>query len=160
MYFADLSPYEYLEEEPATLDVGWLVAEHDFTRGEVADGFIERLRSLENNPVNPTRGFHIFRFCKNESVRVSKTEKATVATQLECIDQMIKSGAASSAEIRVHRKDGRFYAAPVLIRHYVEVNKYQPPQEFVEAVMADDQVNVARPKQSESDRLAGPGHCW
>jgi hypothetical protein len=41
-----------------------------------------------------------------------------------------------SAEIRVFGHDGRVYAAPNFIYHYVVVHHYQPPEEFVEAVLA------------------------
>jgi hypothetical protein len=48
------------------------------------------------------------------------------------------AGALSSTEIRVVGRDGRVYAAPGLVCHYVAAHGYQPPQEFVEAVMAMD----------------------
>ena len=42
-----------------------------------------------------------------------------------------------SAEIRVQGKEGKVYAAPTLIYHYVAAHDYDPPQEFVEALLAD-----------------------
>ena len=42
-----------------------------------------------------------------------------------------------SAEIRVKGKDGKVYAAPTLIYHYVAAHDYDPPKEFVEALLAD-----------------------
>ncbi|MCX7805518.1 MAG: hypothetical protein N3A38_10060 [Planctomycetota bacterium] len=38
-------------------------------------------------------------------------------------------------EIRVLGRDGKIYAAPTLIYHYVVAHKYRPPQEFIDAVM-------------------------
>jgi len=110
MYFADLTSYEYLKRnEPATLNVGWLDAEHEFSKGKVPDTVIEHLKLLAKKPTNQTRGFHLCPFCE--------------------------IGATSSAEIRVNGRNGKLYAAPVLICHYIEAHNYQPPQEFIEAVM-------------------------
>ena len=124
MYFADLTTYEFLRNEPATLNVGWLDAKHEFLQGKVSDVVIERLKSLAKKPVNQARGFHLCPFCKNES------GDANAHTE-----RMIKIGATGSAEIRVCRKDGQTYAAPVLICHYIEAHNYQPPEEFINAVM-------------------------
>ena len=125
MYFADLTPYEYSKpNEPNTFNIGWLDAEHDFSKGEVSAVAIQRLKSLAKNPVNQTRGFHFCQFCK-----------INLNDRIKWMEEMIKIGAVSSAEIRVHRKDGRIYAAPVLICHYTEAHNYKPPQEFVEALM-------------------------
>ena len=33
---------------------------------------------------------------------------------------------------------GRVYAAPTLIWHYVTEHGYRPPDEFIDAVLADD----------------------
>jgi hypothetical protein len=129
VYFADLTPYEYLKgNEPTVLNIGWLDTGHDFKRGEVPLGFLDRLRSLAEKPANQTRGFHLCPFCKNES-------DGTEVGLHTHIEQMVKVGAVSSAEIRVCRRDGRSYAAPILICHYIEAHGYQPPQEFIDAVM-------------------------
>jgi hypothetical protein len=125
VYFADLTPYKFLKtNEPAALNVGWLDTENEFSRGKVSNVVIERLKLLAKKPVNQTRGFHLCPFCKNETGDFNAR-----------MERIIKIGAASSAEIRVVGKSGRIYAAPVLICHYIEVHNYQPPQEFIEAVM-------------------------
>ncbi|MGW0731163.1 DUF7919 family protein [Streptomyces sp. NPDC002851] len=40
-----------------------------------------------------------------------------------------------SAEILVGSGDGRVYVAPNLVTHYIDAHSYQPPQEFIEAVL-------------------------
>jgi hypothetical protein len=40
------------------------------------------------------------------------------------------------AEVRVTGRDGKVYAAPNLLYHYIEKHGYKPPDEFVEALMA------------------------
>ena len=41
-----------------------------------------------------------------------------------------------SAEMTVKGKDGKIYAAPNLIYHYMAAHDYDPPKEFVEALLA------------------------
>ena len=48
------------------------------------------------------------------------------------------AGVLSSTEIRVVGRDKRVYASPALICHYIATHGYQPPREFIEAVMAMD----------------------
>ena len=47
---------------------------------------------------------------------------------------LLDTVAHCSAEIRVRGKRC-WYAAPTLVLHYVEKHEYQPPDEFVRAVM-------------------------
>jgi len=39
------------------------------------------------------------------------------------------------AEIRVFGRNGKIYAAPNLIYHYVTAHSYRPPDEFIQAVL-------------------------
>ena len=134
MYFQDLTPYEYLKGRPSAVNVGWLDSAHPFVRGSVPDGFAARLRSLERQPANQTRGFHVCQFCDFGPV-VANSDQIALSARLQ---HWQEAKALSSAEIRVFGRDGTVYAAPMLIRHYVEVHGYQPPKEFVEAVMEMD----------------------
>jgi hypothetical protein len=131
VYFPDLSRYEYYEYEgqaPA-LNVGWLDIAHPFTSRAVPQGFVECLRALARKPTNQMRGFHVCEFCDFGSITPSVDEaKAKYQRWLE-------ADALGSAEIRVVGQGGTVYAAPTLICHYVAVHGYQPPQEFIEAVM-------------------------
>jgi hypothetical protein len=43
-----------------------------------------------------------------------------------------------NAEIMVPGLRGVYYMAPTLIYHYVQAHQYQPPDEFVESVLAFD----------------------
>ena len=115
MYFQDLTPYEYFKGGSPEFNVGWLDSGHSFFRGSVPEGFISRLRALAHNPVNQTRGFHVCQFCD--------------------IHPITSESALSSAEIRVVASNGKVYASPMLICHYIEAHSYRPPQEFIDAVM-------------------------
>lgn len=123
MYFKDLTSYTYLNREPNpnVLAVGWLDAEHEFTKGSVPESVLERILALCFKPMNQTRGFHQSPFLK---------------PSLNCysVEYKGKQMGLGSAEIRVTGQNGRIYAAPNLIYHYIKDCGYLPPQEFLDAV--------------------------
>lgn len=125
MYFQDLTPYTYLNREPVSnvLAVGWLDAEHGFARGAVPGGVLERVLALCFKPVNPTRGFHQSPFI----------EPALLGYPVEYKGRKMFLG---SAEIRVIGQQGKCYAAPNLIYHYIKDCGYLPPQEFLDALIS------------------------
>jgi hypothetical protein len=109
-YYADLSPYEYaLDEPPDTVNIGWLEPRRPYPTGTTPEAFRARLRDLCGQPMNLTIGYHTCLFCQDGQP------------------------ARGSGEIRVSG-DGKVYAAPALVHHYVEAHGYKPPEEFIEAV--------------------------
>jgi hypothetical protein len=129
MYFADLTPYTYFPSEPGSppaLNVGWLERGHRYPRGAVTEEFLDRLFAACRSPVAATRGFHVCDLCPPPSERVPwPTTVRRAGVELS----------VGSAEIRVRGGDGRVYAAPNLVYHYVEAHRYLPPEEFVAAVI-------------------------
>ena len=122
--YPDLSPYAYHVEiiDPKLLNIGWLDAKHPFTQGPVSEEFLERLWIYSHVSVRAFRGFHDCDFCLDAS-------RPTLADKN---DEVLRLG---SAEIRVPGEDGVVYAAPNLIYHYVTTHHYQPPTQFIEAVL-------------------------
>ena len=111
MYFADLTPCSYAGlRESNGVSIGWLDKAHSFPRGAVPDGFIEGLAGICNRPAVQHRGFHVCEFCE--------------------------AGASSSGVIRVVGRDGKVYFSPAMICHYVAKHGYQPPEDFIKAVIA------------------------
>jgi hypothetical protein len=116
-YFPDLTPYAYCpnpryDEQPSgALNVGWLEKDAPYDQGPVPDGFAERLASLVRQPINRMRGYHTCPFCGRAAGNGEIHVKSLIARE-------------------------RTYAAPVLIAHYVATHGYRPPDEFVDAVMA------------------------
>jgi hypothetical protein len=110
-FFEDLTPYTYMHPEPGTVNIGWLDRRHPFPTGETSAEFRAKLQQLCLRRVMGTRGGHPCPFCKGRD----------------------KPG--GSAEIRVVG-DGRVYAAPELVHHYVAAHRYEPPAEFIAAVLA------------------------
>ena len=121
MYFPDLAPCSLGVHEPEGISVGWLDTAHDFPRGAVRPDLVERLTRICTRPIVKHRGFHVCEFC-------DFAPDATFAIQKA-------AGALSSTVIRVVGHDGRIYYSPAMICHYIEAHGYQPPQQFIEAVV-------------------------
>ncbi len=128
-HYADLTPYTYFKNAAdyvlnstglPTLNVGWLENGQPFTTGETSKEFQEKLREFcqPEYKVIATRGFHVCEFFCNEDAR-------------------------SNAEIRVLGTKA-IYATPELIQHYIIAHHYQPPDEFIEAVL-----NSGHPSSAE-----------
>lgn len=122
MYFKDLTTYKYMDKEES-FNVGWLQKGHSFHTDEVSEEFIEKLWRYLRYPVKVCRGFHACDFCKN-----TKTSIPTVEFKGEKRE-------VGYYEIRVWGQDGKAYAAPSLIVHYILQHHYKPPQEFIDAVI-------------------------
>jgi hypothetical protein len=105
-YFADLTPYTYLEHDDApelpVVNVGWLDAEHAFPKGQAPDHLVAGLARRAEHPDQLTRGYHYCELCQE---------------------------ARGNGEIRV-RDDTRIYAAPTLVVHYITEHGYLPPEDF------------------------------
>jgi hypothetical protein len=127
MYFDDLSPYEYdrRPSNPAILNVGWLSRDHAFETGDVPPEFVQAIRRMVASPVNLYRGVHICEFCSPPPV--------TIRNGLKWIDPPPET--AGNGEIRVVDSDGQTYVAPVLVLHYIQEHRYQPPEAFISAVL-------------------------
>jgi hypothetical protein len=80
--------------------------------------FRARLLALCCRPMNLTVGHHSCPFCP-----------------------ACQPAAWGSGEIRVPG-NGKVYAAPVLVHHYVDAHGYRPPEEFIEAVVQSEEAGV------------------
>ena len=113
-FFEDLTPYTYFhseEEKPDTVNIGWLDRVHGFPTGPTSVAFRDNLQRLCELRVNQTRGFVSCAFCQGPD-RPKSSEEMRVSGQ------------------------GRVYAAPSMVHHYVVVHNYCPPEEFIAAVLA------------------------
>ncbi len=123
-YYPDLSPYEYGPDSIGACNVGWLDENYPFPTGPTSTAFHERLLAhcRFEFTVNHCFGIHECQFCSSPEPRV----------KVPWGDEQIFLG---NGEIRVIGTEV-VYAAPTLIYHYVVDHDYQPPEEFVEAVLA------------------------
>jgi hypothetical protein len=131
MYYDDLSLYVYFNERGApisadilpALNIGWLDDAHAYPQAEPSPGFVARLLDFCRTPINRTLGFHECTFCNDNPKTYLEIEKD---------GQKVGFG---HAEIWVFGDEGKTYAAPTLIYHYVTRHHYTPPAEFIQAVL-------------------------
>src|SRR5262245_61173615 len=103
MYRPDLSPYTDARGHivPNVYCIGWLDAEHSFPTGDVPQEVLQCILLLCFELVNQTRGFHPSPFASRGPRDLT----------IEHNGETMRLG---SAEIRVHSKSGKTYAAPNL----------------------------------------------
>jgi len=122
MYFADLAPNKWFG-----LSVGWLDRAHNYPRGPVPDGFLDALAKACQKHEVVHKGSHYCELCPSPQwAQAGACRDLPDGTRLRL----------GSAVIRVWSRSGQAYVAPDLIYHYVETHHYQPPQEFIEAVLS------------------------
>jgi hypothetical protein len=120
-YFADLTPHTYTPTGgEKVVNTGWLDISQPFERGETSAEFCKALQALCEHPIILHRGFHECQFCPAEGGRVWPPSHP----------QRLGNG-----QIRVRSADGVWYAAPVMVHHYVVEHRYRPPAVFIEAVL-------------------------
>jgi hypothetical protein len=128
-YFADLTRYAYAhpdDDGDEVLSVGWLERGLDFARGDAPAGLVEALLRCSTRPVRLFKGFHTCDLCPSPG----PLEVRRTTMQLDGREVALGNG-----EVRVRTPDGRWYAAPTLVAHYVAVHGYLPPEPFVVAVL-------------------------
>jgi hypothetical protein len=125
-HFEDLTKYSYSVKFPTDeLNIGWLQTK-EFPKGDIPnkEKFCEKLFEYYKNPVRQMKGFQRCLYCKEISGKYLRDNPQS-----------------SSNEIRVVGKDGKVYASPAMIIHYIKEHDYLPPQEFIEAVLHGPKVN-------------------
>jgi hypothetical protein len=132
-YFPDLTSYTYYLSvsggalaNVTALNIGWLERGKPFPIGEAGwpnQTFLDSLALFFKGEirVNRTRGFHVCEFCNQEAFQ---HDGEGLEEELFCSD-----------EIRILGPDGAVYAAPTMLRHYITVHKYKPPEQFIQAVL-------------------------
>jgi hypothetical protein len=130
-------------------NIGWLHRDNEFVTGSVPTNFLPKLEELIFNSnksifsvvVNQIRGSHPCPICREKPLRIVNNEG--------------KSFLLGAAELWVPDK-GRedcYFATCSLIVHYVMEHHYQPPQEFIDSVLALS-VNSNFNGQEIQDKLA------
>ena len=113
MRIEDLTPYTYTNRKSLeeAIAVGWLEGE-DLPKkeGKVPAEVVKILKG--HRVQNFCKGFHWCEYC----------------------DEGGKTVGTGNGEIWIIYGD-KLYIAPYLIIHYIEEHNYEPPQEFIDAVM-------------------------
>jgi len=149
-FFPDFSPYRYLRGGGGSnvVNIGWLDAAYPFEKANTPDEIIEKLWKYCEWSINETRGYHICNLpgCENRDLSAGPVLASRGGTTLEL----------GVAEIRVFGNDGKIYAAPNLIYHYVTEHGYKLPDPFLAALM-----EAPNPDSAENfDRLGALGVEW
>ena len=146
MYFEDLTQYSYLPlfVRPGLLNIGWLDARHPFPTAEPTQEIAAALWRFCRHSVAQARGFHECEICTHSP------DGLTVVTHG---GETLRLG---MAEIRSFGNEGRAFAAPDLIFHYVIAHHYAPPDAFVASVISGPQPGTAEYERSLQNYLASP----
>ncbi|XXY17052.1 hypothetical protein WME88_53360 [Sorangium sp. So ce216] len=123
-HFDDLAPCPLAWKGCEALRaIGWLERGRPYAHGDVDEHFFESLVQLLVHPWQPaaTAGRHSCSLCRFIGGPGGITYKDTTIT-------------LGSANVFVPG-NGVIYVAPSLVVHYVDAHDYQPPSEFVEAVL-------------------------
>lgn len=113
MYIPDLQK----SSDGKLINIGWLSKSHDFTKGECAATFLNKLKMLCDRPVMLHRGFHVCEFCSADKINNFELPKI------------------GNGHIKVKLDNQFSFWAPTMIHHYISVHNYLPPQAFIDAVM-------------------------
>ena len=131
-FFPELSPNTYGRTEPdaQVLNVGRLAGGQPFARGSVSYPFFRTLLRLSKSPVHLCRGTHVCPFCE---------PPRDIIAQDPHYYYIWSQRREGNGEIRVTGLNRFIYVAPVLIVHYIAEHQYQPPEEFIDAVLRLDE---------------------
>jgi hypothetical protein len=115
-YFPDLSRCTYYDDLrvalPDLVAVGWLDGQHAFQTGTIPEAVYGRLKQLARMQWDPMMGMggHCCEVCQFDG--------------FYCNKELFIPG------------NGKTYAFPSAITHYIAAHHYLPPEEFLDAVMA------------------------
>ena len=115
MYYADNSHETQIAVGPSIRAIGWLDDEHPFSMGSTSAEFRDRLRAL----------------CNGWPDGLEALGWPVAAGTHSC---QLCGEFRAAGNIGVPGGDGLF-VAPEMVAHYVDAHDYQPPQEFIEAVL-------------------------
>lgn len=138
MHFPELSPYTYGLRMPLmdVLNVGWLDRSMPFPKGVVPALVMDRLKGwFEVGRVNLMRGIHECNLCRAEQwppLPLRDHPWITIGTRTVLLGHW---------EIWIPGRDGKVFASPALVIHYIDTHQYCPPKEYIDAVLSDDKRN-------------------
>lgn len=127
MYFADLAlcfyhsgPLDAYEWQVPLRAVGWLEHPHEFSKGTAQKGLVAKINEMatETNMVYSGLTFRGLHPCSH------------------CVAAGLPAPPLPGSHVNVFVPGiSTVYAAPAAIVHYIDLHSYQPPVEFVEAVL-------------------------
>ncbi|MCI0702868.1 MAG: hypothetical protein L0241_17445 [Planctomycetia bacterium] len=122
MFYPDLSTECQVDRGEHIRAIGWLSMDQPFPTGSVPPEFLAVLKSHIETAWQPVlmMGLHCCEFCPKPKPREGRI------------------GGSCNLWIPA---ESVVYVTPELVAHYVEVHGYQPPEEFIAAVLACPEQN-------------------
>lgn len=125
-FIQDLQPCSYLPVEDTSnfLAVGWLEYGKPYNTGTVNEDFFAKLCRLIQSPWQPfaSAGVHHCTLCQFSGGSNAVYQGLVIPGRSG--DNLFVPGT------------GMIYVAPIMIAHYIDAHRYQPPSDFIQAVMA------------------------
>ncbi len=131
IYFNDLSSYSYYldGEVNAIKNIGWIHYGKPYTTGSTPSSFKNKIESIFIDKKKCDYTFNLIR--SNSPCNLCNKEiylnNGRWDDPLGICEILIPS-----------LEDGKFYASPSLIIHYIKEHNYAPPQEYIDSVMQVD----------------------
>lgn len=127
------------------LNVGWLSGGRPFPRRPVPRAFAYELRRMSQEPVHLTHGPDLCEFSEPpDDISSAEPRYREVWKMFSC----------GNGELYVQGETRIVYCAPSLLAHSVSEHRYQPPLEFVAAVLYQ---RALRPISRTSSLAVRPG---
>lgn len=126
-----LSIANRLEElHPKPIEIGYLSGLYE--KGDVPEGFWDKLDLVEESQRHKigSMGHHTCEYCFPGGDDEMQSKIATGE-----VDQNIWEEVTSSGENELHL-DAYYYRWPDMLRHYIGVHKYLPPQQFIADILS------------------------
>lgn len=151
-YIPDLTLCTYARASYGpTLAIGWLDGSKRYTQGKAPLALLLKMRDWALNPqksvINWTRGWH--------DANLKKVQNPVNAAYPQDIFSTEGTHKLNNGEFHVHY-NGKFYASPAMIFHYVLDYDYLPPQEYIDAVLHGElltNANIDRFAQNVEEEL-------
>jgi hypothetical protein len=154
LYFSDLAPYSYSISRtlPDVLTIGWLDRSQPFPSGGGPKQFAHMLRRWFGVArVNQMRGIHECNLCREKQwplLPLHENPSITIEG---------KTLFLGNWEIWIPASEGKVFASPALIIHYVEAHNYLPPPEFIAAVLNESAMGNWNAEKEFAKRTGSTG---
>jgi hypothetical protein len=133
-HYVDFSPYEYYMTcaIPEVSNVGWLDKKHQFPTGTVEPGLLQKLKELIFKSYEGSCNILVNELWGSDECPICGQAKIKIFVGDDYFD-------LGSAELWIPNSEARnrehYFATSGLIIHYITDYHYQPPQEFIDAVL-------------------------
>jgi hypothetical protein len=140
MYVPDLHTMPLFGSDWKIVNVGWLDADHPYSKGKVSPAFIARLLVFQSKPYIFSYGIFPCPLCKNGFSSVPAPQGLPTnlfsSKKTKAIRRRAAAPGGQGIFVAVDIENHLLYRAPApLIPYYVAVHNYKPPEQFIKTVL-------------------------